>query len=526
MPLAEALAVAPGLRVRAHDPGADRNALGALAEWLLRYGPIVGLEDGPAPDSVLLDVSGCAGCFGGEGNLLRRAARELAREGWTARVALADTVGAAWALAHAARAPALAPPGEAERVLAPLPVTALRLPAEAAAALAGLGVDTIGRLAALDRATLPARFGDELVRRLDQAFGRLSEVFAPHRPVPPAYSAFAFEYPVERLALLLGVIEKLTEEVVGILQRRFRGARRLECWLYPEGAEPVRVEVALCRPTASAGHLGALLRTRLERVTVPGPVSGVSLRVMAAEPIPEGQPEFFEGDGPHAPEELAALIDRLSSRLGPEAVTRVRLVPDPQPEYACRFEPVMKGQGPGVRGQRSETRGRGSGARGKRVAGALREDLGHAARPRLWREDDGERSDPPDPRPLSPRNGGRGEPLWPLSVKKRGAGSSSFPDPRPLAPGPCLKRPVRLWLEPVRIEVVSAVPDGPPVRFWWAGVEYWVTHARGPERIETGWWRGNDVHRDYYAVATHAGGHFWIFRRRDDGRWFLHGCFD
>jgi protein ImuB len=53
-----------------------------------------------------------------------------------------------------------------------------------------------------------------------------------------------------------------------------------------------------------------------------------------------------------------------------------------------------------------------------------------------------------------------------------------------------------------------------------------VTRSWGPERIETGWWRGQDARRDYYAVTTQLGTRFWIFRRRDDGRWFLHGCFD
>jgi protein ImuB len=57
-------------------------------------------------------------------------------------------------------------------------------------------------------------------------------------------------------------------------------------------------------------------------------------------------------------------------------------------------------------------------------------------------------------------------------------------------------------------------------------MEYRVTSSCGPERIETGWWRGQDVRRDYYAVATQAGSRFWIFRRREDSRWFLHGCFD
>jgi protein ImuB len=51
----------------------------------------------------------------------------------------------------------------------------------------------------------------------------------------------------------------------------------------------------------------------------------------------------------------------------------------------------------------------------------------------------------------------------------------------------------------------------------------------GPERIESGWWDGGDVRRDYYVAESPQGGLAWIFRdhRRgtDDGEWFLHGWF-
>jgi len=48
----------------------------------------------------------------------------------------------------------------------------------------------------------------------------------------------------------------------------------------------------------------------------------------------------------------------------------------------------------------------------------------------------------------------------------------------------------------------------------------------GPERIESGWWDGRDVQRDYYVARTPAGARLWIFReRRAQGGWFLHGVF-
>jgi protein ImuB len=48
----------------------------------------------------------------------------------------------------------------------------------------------------------------------------------------------------------------------------------------------------------------------------------------------------------------------------------------------------------------------------------------------------------------------------------------------------------------------------------------------GPERIESGWWDGRDVRRDYYVARTTDGVRLWVFReRRTDGRWFMHGVF-
>ena len=67
----------------------------------------------------------------------------------------------------------------------------------------------------------------------------------------------------------------------------------------------------------------------------------------------------------------------------------------------------------------------------------------------------------------------------------------------------CLKdRP-----EPVR--VMSATLGGPPAWLSWEDREYAVERTWGPERIETGWWRGEDVRRDYYVVETSLGQHAW-----------------
>jgi protein ImuB len=49
--------------------------------------------------------------------------------------------------------------------------------------------------------------------------------------------------------------------------------------------------------------------------------------------------------------------------------------------------------------------------------------------------------------------------------------------------------------------------------------------APGPERIESGWWDGRDVARDYYRARDPLGAHWWVFQERHTRCWYLHGVF-
>ena len=82
-----------------------------------------------------------------------------------------------------------------------------------------------------------------------------------------------------------------------------------------------------------------------------------------------------------------------------------------------------------------------------------------------------------------------------------------------------------LHSQPQSLEVVCVAPDGPPQFVWLDSRRERIIHCAGPERIETLWWRGPSVRRDYYRIATQSGSHLWIFRRLPDARWFLHGTF-
>jgi protein ImuB len=452
MPLAEAVAIERHLCALETNPAQDVQALQQLATWAQRYSPLVGLEEGLRPESLLLDITGCAACFHGEDQLLRRAVQDLAGQGWITRIAIADTIGAAWGLAHYGPTPRLAPTGETEKVLRSLPVAALRLPADTLDLLAQLGLERVGQLIALPRPSLASRFGPLLLQRLDQALGRLPEPRTPHPWIPPVQAAVPFEPPTDQRQVLHHALDPLIGHIQEILWSRNWGARQIECWLHHEAAAPLRVEVNLFRPSHAFEYLRMLIQAHLERAPIAEPVCGMRLHVSKMEPLCESQAEFFEEPWSADRNEVAALIDRLGSRLGYEAVTRAVLLPDAQPEYTCRLEPLIQ--------TTAENR--------TRIKGQKRTD---------------------------------GEPCL-------------------------LLRPLRLWPTPLAIQALSIVPDGPPIQFRWDGGDYRVTRAWGPERIETGWWRCQDVQRDYYVVVTHLGNRFWLFRRREDGHWFLHGCFD
>ena len=447
MTLAEAMAVAPMLSAHVEDPESDLRALTRLAEWCGCFGPTVGLEEMAAPSSLLIDVTGCTGNHGGEEQFLAHVADEFSANGWQVRVALAETVGAAWALAHgSASAQVVAPPGKIEELLLPLSVATLRLPVEALQHLAVLGVERISQLLVLPRASLSDRFGSGVLQRVDQAFGRLAEPIVRYRAVPEVLASCSFEYPVDQREIVYRALDGLLQRLEEQLQQRCQGARRLECRLYVEDGPPVCIEIELHRPGRCAQRLGKLLQTKLERVELAAPLSGLCVRVPLEEPLTEQQLEMFDGNACERDREFSALIDGLSSRLGRDAVTVVRLVADAQPELACRFEPA---------------------------------------------------------------------------TRDRTANAPPALDEKTLQ-----HRPLQVWPTPLPIQVLAVAPEGLPHVIRSAEGEYTVRQSWGPERIETGWWRGQDIHRDYYVVETHLGARLWIFRQHDDDRWFWHGCFD
>jgi protein ImuB len=470
MPLAEAQTLVCDVAIRRYESLTDRRALEKLAEACERFSPSVALEEGDEPESLLLDISDLEHLWGTEASLTQQVEKFFTRRGYRVRLAVAETVGLAWALTHfrfrisdcglrieEAQSEIRNPKSEIE-----LPVESLRIDSDTAALLRQLGIETVDQLAALPREELAARFGDQLLRRLDQLAATGREVVEPHRALAPWEVRCDLDEPTADRQMLTHVLGQLVERIARQLAARDQGAVRIVCLLRCTDGGSVPLRVGLLQPSASARQLLELIDLHLERLVLQAEVNHVELRVAIAGRLGQRQGELFGDCWSSDPHQLALLVNRLSSRLGCEQVLRAQPRASAVPERAVRWVAAVE------RRKGKETRRRGD------------KEKRHPSRsPCLL---------------VSP---------------------SPCPSPRPLL----------LYPRPRALEVMCIAPDGPPQFVWLQNRRQRITYFAGPERIETLWWRGPSLRRDYYRVAVESGSHLWIFCRLTDGRWFLHGAF-
>ncbi len=340
LPLSEARALVPRAVFLPADEAADIAALRMLALECQRFSPLVGLEEGPRPTSLLAHVEGCTHLWGGEPTFLEHVGAYWEDRGFNVQLALADSVGAAWALAHTSRF-SVVPAGNTDSAVAELPIEMLRLPPAILDRLRTLGLDTIGEVLRLPRESLAARFGTLLPRRLDQALGLSSEPFVSERLVEPLCSFREWETPIADRLALVELCRRMLRELLAMADRHGMGLHELEGEIQTEGG-PVTMAIRLTEPTREAEHLEKLLELQLERQEWSGGVTSVCWTALRLGRVEESQGLWFDHDPePDRSRTLAALVDRLSSRLDANAVLRVEVLPDAQPECVARLVPGM-----------------------------------------------------------------------------------------------------------------------------------------------------------------------------------------
>ena len=334
MPLAQARAMQPDLHVAQAEPAADQAALEALTLWCQWLSPLTAMD---GTDGVWVDTTGCDHLFGGEDQMAERLLTRLARAGYSARIAVADTAATAAAVARSGRQPVtLIPPGGQETALRDLPLASLRLEPETLAALRRLGLARVGQLLDRPRAPLARRFGQALPDRLDQAMGRLPEPLS-FRAEPQAFRVSGtLVEPISTAPAIARALTKLVEELAEALTRRNHGARQLQVQCMRVDGTTQSLQLGLSNASADPVRLNRLLAERIETIE---PGFGIeALTLSATETAPLDAPANRDWLTPAPdPAGLSALLDRLGGRVGIQGLSRLQdgVSQFPEREQTC-----------------------------------------------------------------------------------------------------------------------------------------------------------------------------------------------
>ena len=341
--LSDARALVPELELREIDRSYIEQVFADFADWHSNASPIVAVHSAAAPyGDLILDITGVTHLFGGEARMLELLVTRLRSLGFTVSGAIADTVGAAWALAHFAPGK-IAPTDDLEAVLAPLPVVGLRLEESQVAGLNQMGLKTIGQLYGRDRRALQARFGVSLIARLDQALGRIEERIRPRLPIAEYYAERRFAEPIGFMDDVLMTARDLAIQLGIRLEAEGVGAQSFHLLLYRVDHKVMNLTINAGRATRDPNHIAQLFVHRSERLEGEYDAGfGIDMIRLAATSISEVQSTqlgaFEVQDGA---QDLDRLYDRMTSRLGPLALTRSKFVNTHIPERAVKLEPVI-----------------------------------------------------------------------------------------------------------------------------------------------------------------------------------------
>ncbi|MBR0664452.1 DNA polymerase Y family protein [Roseomonas hellenica] len=338
MAATQAQVLVPGLIIQDANPAADAEGLERLAIWVLeRFSPIVAADP---PDGIVIGSTGADHLHGGEQAMLAKLTARLEISGITVRAAVADTWGAAHALARYAIAPiTIAPERGAQAAIAPLPIAALRLPVDMVASLRVLGFERIGDLLAQPRAPLALRFGSELGRRIDQALGTTSEPMEPVRPPNLVEVRRVFAEPISAAETISRYIGKLVPQLCEALGARGLGARRLDlvCHRVDNRLQVARIGTAT--PVRDPKRLTRLLCEKIETIDPGFGIEIMSIAAIVAEPLEARQvaTSLIED----SPPDVSDLVDILANRVGERRIYRAAPVASDVPERSVERIPAM-----------------------------------------------------------------------------------------------------------------------------------------------------------------------------------------
>lgn len=311
-PLADARAICPDLLTEPSEPLRESLLLRALWRWADCLSPRVALD---APDGLLLDITGCAHLFGGEAQMSTYALTRLGDLSMTSQIGIADTKGAARALARFSRQNSeIAEPGNTGAALKHLPIAALGLPEQTISDLARSGLTTIAQLYEIKSSELARRYGLELIKSLSAATGQTPDPVTP-KAADPVYAArMTLPEPVGLVSDVEGVLERLANAVCARLERDQKGARQFQLIVRSVNAGDHPFQIGFASPCFQPAPVVRQFSYPLSKLKLEFGADWFRLAASHVESIRLRQ-STMEEDTKHA-DQRTRLIETLGNRIG------------------------------------------------------------------------------------------------------------------------------------------------------------------------------------------------------------------
>lgn len=322
MSVADARAILPSLQVLDDIPNLSGKLLSAIAEWCIRYTPAVAID---STSGLILDATGCAHLWGGEEKYLSDITRRLNNFGYDVKLCMADTIGSAWAMTRAGKVTIIEPGKHATAILS-LPAASLRLETATIERLEKLGLRHVNNFISMPRVSLRRRFGELLLKRIDQALGNEKEWIQTVQPINPYEERLPCIEPIVTATGIGIAIEKLLDTLCRRLHQEGKGLRTAVLSCYRVDGKVIRLSIGTNRPCANPPHLFKLFEIKIESIE---PALGIELFTLDASKVEEllpmqeklwGHTDFLAGG------ELAELLDRIGGKIGVDKIHRY--VPD------------------------------------------------------------------------------------------------------------------------------------------------------------------------------------------------------
>jgi protein ImuB len=318
LPLANARAICPQLKVFDADEAADARMLNAIADWCDRFTPLVAID---APHGLFLDITGCVHLFGGEAAMMRRVCGVLTMQGFAVSAAIAGTSVCARTISRHIHG-CIVGDGEEADAVKPLPVFALGANDAINTGLRRAGLKTIGDVVCRARHEITARFGADFTTLLEQALGQGDAPISPRKPLPDYIVEKRFAEPVVTDAVISATLSRLAQMLVVAMAQQGKGARRLEANFFRTDGVVRVIVVDTGQPVTKGEVIDRLFRERLDALNDPlDPGFGFDLvRLSASRTEIVVQQQRDLDSKVHDNDELAALIDRIAARIGGQRV--------------------------------------------------------------------------------------------------------------------------------------------------------------------------------------------------------------